>query len=64
MIALYRSGSVTPFGLHDNRLTGEMAVGIYVIEVLAGDASTTGTYALMVLAQPTEMQSGEAQRNG
>ena len=58
LIALYHAGSAVPFGLHDSGFTGEMDAGVYVIEVLAADASATGTYALTVKAAP--LVSGDA----
>ena len=39
LIALYHAGNAVPFGLHDSGFTGEMDAGVYVIEVLAADAS-------------------------
>ena len=58
LIALYHAGNAVPFGLHDSGFTGEMDAGVYVIEVLAADASATGTYALTVKAAP--LVSGDA----
>ena len=52
LIALYHAGSAVPFGLHDRGFTGEMDAGVYVIEVLAADASSSGAYALSVKAAP------------
>ena len=58
LIALYHAGSAVPFGLHDSGFTGEMDAGVYVIEVLAADASSSGAYALTVKAAP--LVSGDA----
>ena len=52
LIALYHAGNAVPFGLHDSGFTGEMDAGVYVIEVLAADASSSGAYALTVRAAP------------
>lgn len=46
LIALYHAGSAVPFGLHDSGFTGEMDAGVYVIEVMAADASVAGAYVL------------------
>lgn len=58
LIALYHAGNAVPFGLHDSGFTGEMDAGVYVIEVLAADASASGAYALTVEAAP--LVSGDA----
>ena len=58
LIALYHAGNAVPFGLHDSGFTGEMDAGVYVIEVLAADASSSGAYALTVEASP--LVSGDA----
>ena len=58
LIALYHAGNAVPFGLHDSGFTGEMDTGVYVIEVLAADASASGAYALTVEAAP--LVSGDA----
>lgn len=58
LIALYHAGNAVPFGLHDSGFTGEMDAGVYVIEVLAADASSSGAYALTVKAAP--LVSGDA----
>ncbi len=58
LIALYHAGNAVPFGLHDSGFTGEMDAGVYVIEVLAADASSSGAYALTIKATP--LVSGDA----
>ena len=52
LIALYHAGNAVPFGLHDSGFTGEMDAGVYVIEVLAADASSSGAYVLSVSTAP------------
>ena len=54
LIALYHAGNAVPFGLHDSGFTGEMDAGVYVIEVLAAEASSSGAYALFVRTRPLE----------
>lgn len=48
LIALYHAGSAVPFGLHPRGFTGEMDDGVYVIEVLAANATASGAYVLTV----------------
>ena len=46
LIALYLADSAVPFGLHETGFTGELDAGVYVIEVMAADASAAGPYVL------------------
>ena len=67
LIALYHAGSAVPFGLHDTGFTGEMEAGVYVIEILAADATASGAYALTVRTSeilPAEAAEADAEEAG